>query len=74
MREPSGSWLAPVHVLARVVLILHGVEDYTQSESAAILGISRGAVEGAYAAALQSLDVLSCEMLMDSDAAALPRA
>lgn len=59
-------------VLCRAALVLIGIEHYSPSESAQILKISRTAVESAYCAALEFLEVLSCKMLMDSDVAAQP--
>ena len=53
-------------VLCRAALVLIGIEHYSPSESAQILKISRTAVESAYCAALEFLEVLSCKMLMDS--------
>ena len=59
-------------VLCRAALVLIGIEHYSPSESAQILKISRTAVESAYCAALEFLEVLSCKMLMDSDVGAQP--
>jgi DNA-directed RNA polymerase specialized sigma24 family protein len=59
-------------VLCRAALVLRGIEHYSPSESAQILKISRTAVESAYCAALEFLEVLSCKMLMDSDVGAQP--
>lgn len=59
-------------VLCRAALVLIGIEHYSPSESAQILKISRTAVESAYCAALEFLEVLSCKMLMDSDIGAQP--
>jgi hypothetical protein len=55
-----------IDVLCRAALVLRGMEGYSPTESARILGISRTAVEAAYCAALQSLEILTCEMLVDS--------
>jgi DNA-directed RNA polymerase specialized sigma24 family protein len=52
-------------VLCRAALVLRGIERYSPTDSALILGVSRTAVEAAYCAALQELEILSCEMLMD---------
>ena len=52
-------------VLCRAALVLRGIERYSATDSALILGVSRTAVEAAYCAALQELEILSCEMLVD---------
>jgi len=52
-------------ILCRAVTVLIGVEHYSPTESAQILGISRAAVEAAYCAALEFLQVVSCRELID---------
>ena len=52
-------------VLCRAALVLRGIERYSLTDSALILGVSRTAVEAAYCAALQELDILGCEILVD---------
>ena len=52
-------------VLCRAALVLRGIERYSPTDSALILGVSRTAVEAAYCAALQELEILSCEILVD---------
>lgn len=52
-------------VLCRAAVVLIGIEHYSPSESAKILGISRTAVEAAYCAALRFFEILCCEMLVD---------
>lgn len=52
-------------VLCRAAVILIGIEHYSPSESAQILGISRTAVEAAYCAALEFFEILGCEMLVE---------
>ena len=54
-------------VLCRAALVLCGIEGYSSTESALILGASRTAVEAAYCTALEFLEVLSCKMLAESD-------
>ncbi len=51
--------------LCRAVLVLLGIEGYSPTEAARTLGVSRTAVEAAYCAALESLEIVSCEMLVD---------
>ena len=53
-------------VLCRVTLVLCGLEGYSPTDAALMLGISRTAVEAAYCAALDLFDILNCEMFMDS--------
>ncbi len=53
-------------VLCRAALVLCGIEKYSLSDSARMLGVSRSAVEAAYCAALDFCDILDCEMFMDS--------
>ena len=52
-------------VLCRAAVILIGIEHYSPTESAQILGISGAAVEAAYCAALDFFEILQCEMLGD---------
>ncbi len=54
-----------IDVLCRAALVLLGIEGYSATEAARILGVSETAVEAAYCAALQALEILSCEALMD---------
>lgn len=55
-----------IDVLCRAALVLRGMEGYSPTESARVLGVSETAVEAAYCAALESLEILTCEMLVDS--------
>lgn len=59
-----------VDVLCRFVLILCGVERRTSDEAALLLEISKHAVEAAYCAALQLLEVIWCEVLLEDGFAA----
>ena len=54
-----------VDVLCRFVLILCGVERRTSNEVALLLGISKHAVEAAYCAALEMLEVIWCEIILE---------
>lgn len=54
-------------VLSRFALILHGIERYSLVDSALMLGMSKTAMGAAYCAALESLDILSCELLAESE-------
>lgn len=52
-------------VLCRFVLILCGVEERSPCEAARLLGISRHAVDVAYCAALDSLEVIWCQAFLE---------
>lgn len=54
-----------IDVFCRLALVLRGIEGYSPVESARILGVSPATVEAAYCAALQSLEVLTCEVLVE---------
>ena len=51
--------------LCRFVLIICGVEKFTWDETARWLGISALAVEAAYCAAIEALEVVDCEAQID---------
>ena len=53
-------------VLCRFVLILCGVEERSPCEAARLLGISKHAVDVAYCAALDSLEVIWCQTVLES--------
>ena len=53
-------------VLCRFVLILCGVERRPPCEAALLLGISKHAVDVAYCAALDSLEVIWCQAILES--------
>lgn len=53
-------------VLCRFVLILCGVEERSPCEAARLLGISKHAVDVAYCAALNSLEVIWCQTVLES--------
>ena len=59
-------------VLCRFVLILCGVEKSSSGEAALLLGISKNAVEAAYCAALESLEVIRCQAILESGYCAAP--
>ena len=54
-------------VLCRFVLILCGVEQLSADDAAQILGVSRDAIEAAYCAVLESLEVMTCEVILESN-------
>jgi DNA-directed RNA polymerase specialized sigma24 family protein len=54
-----------VDILCRFVLVMCGVEGCSPCEAAAYLGISRPAVEAAYRAALEWVDVMYCQTLTE---------
>jgi hypothetical protein len=53
-------------VLCRFVLILCGVEQRPPCEAALLLGISKHAVDVAYCTALDSLEVIWCQAILES--------
>lgn len=55
-------------VLCRFVLILCGVEQRPPCEAALLLGISKHAVDVAYCAALDSLEVIRCQAFLEPGA------
>jgi DNA-directed RNA polymerase specialized sigma24 family protein len=55
-------------VFCRTALVLCGVEGYSSTESALILGVSRTAIEAAYCTASEFLEILTCKMLIESKA------
>ena len=59
-------------VLCRAALVLCGIEGYSSTDAALMLGLSRTAVEAAYCTASEFLEILSCKMLVDSGADAQP--
>ena len=52
-------------VLCRAAMVLIGIEHYSPTESAQILGVSRSALEAAYCAALEFFEILGCELCGD---------
>jgi len=52
--------------LCRFVLILCGVEQRSTGDAALLLGISKPAVEAAYSSALESLEVIYCQAVLES--------
>jgi hypothetical protein len=54
--------------ICRFVLVICGIEKYSSTEAARWLGISQPAVEAAYCAALQAVDVIECEARIESEA------
>ena len=55
-----------VDVLCRFVLILCGIEQRSITEAAQLLGITRCAVESAYSAALESLEIIYSQFMLES--------
>lgn len=52
-------------VLCRCALVLRGIENYSSGEGALMLNISRAALSAAYCAALESLAIMTREMVVD---------
>jgi hypothetical protein len=59
--EESSVVIAKLDVLCRAALVICGLEKRSACEAAALLGIEPAGVEGAYCAAIKSLEVISCE-------------
>ena len=59
--EESSVVIARLDVLCRSALVICGLESRSADEAAALLGIDPAGVEGAYCAAIKSLEVISCE-------------
>jgi hypothetical protein len=53
-------------VLCRFVLIFCGVEQRPPGEAALLLGISKHAVDVAYCAALESLEIIRCQAILEA--------
>jgi hypothetical protein len=68
----SGAIRNRLDVLSRFVLILCGVEQRPSCEAARLLGISKHAVDVAYCAALDSLEVIWCEAILESGGCVAP--
>jgi hypothetical protein len=59
--EESRVLITRLDVLCRSVLVICGLEKCSVCEAAVLLGIDPDVVEGAYCAAIKSLEVISCE-------------
>lgn len=53
--------------LCRCVLVICGIEKHSAAEAGILLALDRTTVEGAYCAALQLLEVISCEQLLQQN-------
>ena len=53
--------------ICRFVLVICGIENRAPTEAASWLSISRSAVEAAYCAAIDSLEVIDCQRQIESD-------
>lgn len=58
-------------VLCRFVLVLCGVEQRSFADAALLLGITQHAVQNAYCAALKLVELVWCEVLLESHGAAI---
>jgi DNA-directed RNA polymerase specialized sigma24 family protein len=71
VEEPSVV-IARLDVLCRSALVICGLERRSAYEAAALLGIDPAGVEGAYCAAIESLEVIRCEQFQQqNDSAAV---
>ncbi len=59
--EESSVVIARLDVLCRSALVICGLDKRSAYEAAVLLGIDPAGVEGAYCAAIKSLEVISCE-------------
>ena len=59
--EESSVVCARLDILCRFALVICGLEKRSANEAALLLGVDPASVEGAYCAAIKSLEVISCE-------------
>lgn len=57
-------------VLCRFVLVLCGVEQRSVDDAALVLGVSRNAIQAAYSDALEVLEIMTCEAILESNGCA----
>ena len=70
--EESSVLIPRLDVLCRCALVICGLEKRSAYEAAGLLGIDPAGVEGAYCAAIKSLEVISCEQFQrQNDSAAV---
>jgi hypothetical protein len=60
--EESRVVCARLDILCRFALVICGLEKRSANEAALLLGVDPASVEGAYCAAIKSLEVISCEL------------
>jgi hypothetical protein len=65
VREPNSIRLR-LDTICRFVLVLCGIENCRSRQVAQLLGISEHAVEAAYCTAIQSMDVMRSQAIIDS--------
>lgn len=59
--EESSVIFARLDIFCRFALVICGLEKRSANEAALLLGVDPASVEGAYCAAIKSLEVISCE-------------
>jgi hypothetical protein len=59
--EESSVVCARLDIFCRFALVICGLEKRSANEAALLLGVDPASVEGAYCAAIKSLEVISCE-------------
>jgi hypothetical protein len=59
--EESSIVCARLDIFCRFALVICGLEKRSANEAALLLGVYPASVEGAYCAAIKSLEVISCE-------------
>jgi len=65
--EESSVVIARLDVLCRFALVICGLEKRSAYEAAVLLGIDPAGAEGAYCAAIKSLEVISCEQFQQQN-------
>ena len=65
--QESSILISRLDVLCRFALVICGIEKQSAREAALFLGIDHTSVEGAYCAALDSLEVISCERFQEQN-------
>jgi len=65
--EESSLLISRLDVLCRFALVICGIEKQSVGEAALFLGVDRTSVDGAYCAALNFLEVVSCEKFQEQN-------
>ena len=70
--EESSVVCARLDIFCRFALVICGLEKLSANEAALLLGVDPAGVEGAYCAAIKSLEVISCQQFQrQNDSAAM---
>ena len=65
--EESSVVCARLDILCRFALVICGLEKRSANEAALLLGVDPASVEGAYCAAIKSLEVIGCEQFQQQN-------